>query len=167
MNSPATLQMATIVFVAALIAATITDIVWLRIPNWIPLCIAVGFLVAAMAEPRSLAWWGSHVAAGGIVLLAGMAVFAWGKIGGGDVKLLTAVALWFGLAQLPALLLAIGVVGGVVSIACVVLRGAGSGAILEYFGMRALALEQGQGVPYAVAIAVGCWLMAGSLMTKA
>jgi Flp pilus assembly protein protease CpaA len=165
MSSPALLQMATLVFVGSLIAATITDIVWLRIPNWIPVCIVVLFLVAAMAEPRSLAWWGSHLGAGVLVLVAGMGVFAWGKIGGGDVKLLTGVALWFGLAQLPALLLAIGVVGGAVSIACVVLRGFGSGAVLEYFGMRAVALEKGQGVPYAVAIGAGSWLMAGGLMT--
>jgi prepilin peptidase CpaA len=165
MTSPALLQMATVVFVGSLIAASITDIVWLRIPNWIPACVVALFLVAAVAEPRSLAWWGSHLGAGGIVLLVGIGVFAWGKIGGGDVKLLAGVALWFGLAQLPALLLAIGVVGGVVSIACVVLRGFGSGAILEYFGMRAVALEKGQGVPYAVAIGAGCWLMAGGLLT--
>jgi Flp pilus assembly protein protease CpaA len=165
MTNPALLQIAIVVFVGSLIVATITDIVWLRIPNWIPVCVAVLFLVAAMAEPRSPAWWGSHLGAGGIVLLAGVVIFAWGKIGGGDVKLLTGVALWFGLGQLPALLLAIGVVGGVVSIACVVLRGFGSGAMLEYYGMRAVALEKGQGVPYAVAIGAGCWLMAGGLMT--
>jgi Flp pilus assembly protein protease CpaA len=69
------------------------------------------------------------------------------------------------LAQLPALLLVIGVVGGVVSLACIVLRGFGSYAILEHFGMRAVALEKGQGVPYAVAIGAGCWLMAGGLLT--
>jgi prepilin peptidase CpaA len=165
MSGAALLQVATLIFVGLLIVATITDIIWLRIPNWISAGIAVLFLGAAVTEPRSLAWWGSHLGAGGIVLLVGMAVFAWGKIGGGDVKLLTGVALWFGLAPLPALLLAIGVVGGVVSIACVVLRGYGSGALLEYLGMRAVALEKGQGVPYAVAIAAGCWLMQGGLLT--
>jgi prepilin peptidase CpaA len=165
MTGATLLQMATVVFVGSLIAATITDILWLRIPNWIPACIVALFLVAAMTEPRSLAWWGSHLGAGGIVLLAGIGIFAWGKIGGGDVKLLTGVALWFGLAQLPALLLVIGVVGGVVSLACIVLRGFGSYAILEHFGMRAVALEKGQGVPYAVAIGAGCWLMAGGLLT--
>jgi prepilin peptidase CpaA len=164
MNSPALLQVATIVFVGSLIAATITDIVWLRIPNWIPACITGLFLLAAMAEPRSLAWWGSHLGAGGIVLLVGMGVFAWGKIGGGDVKLLTSVALWFGLSPLPELLLAIGVVGGAVSIVCVVLRGFGSGAMLEHLGMHAVALETGEGVPYAVAMAAGCWLRAGGLL---
>jgi prepilin peptidase CpaA len=165
MTSPALLQMATAVFVGSLIAATITDVFWLRIPNWIPACIVALFLVAAMTEPRSLAWWGSHLGAGGIVLLVGIGIFAWGKIGGGDVKLLTGVALWFGLAQLPALLLTIGVAGGLVSVACVILRGFGSGVILEHFGMRAVVLEKGQGVPYAVAIGAGCWLMAGGLLT--
>jgi prepilin peptidase CpaA len=159
------LQLATVLFVGLLIAATFTDILWLRIPNWIPIGIALVFLAAGLVEPRSLHWWGSHLGAGGIVLLAGAGVFAWGKIGGGDVKLLTGVALWFGLAPLPALLLAIGVVGGVVSIACLVLRGSGSGEVLEYLGVRAVALEKGKGVPYAVAIAAGCWLMAGGLLT--
>jgi prepilin peptidase CpaA len=163
-NSLAILQAATAVFVGLLIAAAITDIVWLRIPNWISAGVVLFFVAAAVAEPRSLAWWGSHLGAGCIVLLVGIAVFAWGKIGGGDVKLLTGVALWFGLAELPALLLAIGVVGGVVSIACLILRGTGTGAMLEYLGMRAVALEKGQGVPYAVAIAAGCWLMPGGLL---
>jgi prepilin peptidase CpaA len=165
MNSPALLQAASALFVGLLIAATVTDIVWLRIPNWISFGIVALFLAAAMAEPRSLAWWGSHLAAGGIVLLVGAAVFAWGKIGGGDVKLLTGVALWFGLAPLPALLLVIGVAGGVVSLVCLILRGYGSGAWLELLGMRAVALEKGQGVPYAVAIAAACWLMPGRLLT--
>ena len=84
-----------------LITATITDIIWLRIPNWIPAGIVVLFLTAAMAEPRSLDWWGSHLSAGLVVLLVGMVVFAWGKLGGGDVKLLAAVALLFGLTPLP------------------------------------------------------------------
>lgn len=165
MTSLTILQLATVPFVGLLITASFTDILWLRIPNWIPLGIALLFLGAAMAEPRSLSWWGSHLGAGGIVLLVGMGIFAWGKIGGGDVKLLTGVALWFGLSQLPALLLAIGVIGGVVSVACIVLRGSGSGALLEYVGLRAMALEQGQGAPYAVAIAAGCWVMAGGLLT--
>jgi prepilin peptidase CpaA len=164
MSGLAVLQAATVLFVGLLIAATITDIVWLRIPNWISAGIALLFLAAAVAEPRSPAWWGSHLGAGCIVLLVGIGVFAWGKIGGGDVKLLTGVALWFGLAPLPALLLAIGVVGGVVSIACLVLRGSGSGRWLGNFGMRAVALEKGEGVPYAVAIAAGCWLMSQGLL---
>jgi prepilin peptidase CpaA len=164
MTSLAVAQAATLVFAGLLIAATITDVMWLRIPNWISAGVIVAFLGAAMAEPRALAWWGSHLGAGAVVLVVGMAIFAWGKIGGGDVKLLTGVALWFGLAPLPALLLAIGVVGGVVSIACVVLRAQGSAAVLGYLGMRAVALEKGQGVPYAVAIAAGCWLMPGGLL---
>jgi prepilin peptidase CpaA len=164
MNSLTTLQLAIVPFVGLLIAATITDIIWLRIPNWIPVGITLLFLCAAMTAPRSLSWWGSHLAAGGIVLLVGMGIFAWGKIGGGDVKLLTGVALWFGLAPLPALLLVIGVAGGVLSIVCFVLRLYGLSAVLEYLGMRAAALEKGQGVPYAVAIAAGCWLMPGGVL---
>ena len=165
MNSPAMLQSSVVLFIGFLAAATFTDIVWLRIPNWISAGVAVLFLAAGMAEPRSLDWWGSHLAAGLIVLVVGMAVFAWGKIGGGDVKLLAGVALWFGLTPLPVLLVAIGVAGGAVSIVCLVLRGYGSGALLELLGMHAVVLEKGQGVPYAVAIAAGCYLTPDGLLS--
>jgi prepilin peptidase CpaA len=165
MNGLAISHTAIVLFVGLLAAAAITDIVWLRIPNWISIGIALLFLVAAMAAPRVVNWWVSHFAAGFIVFLFGIAIFACGKIGGGDVKLLAAVALWFGLTPLPELLLAIGVIGGVVSIACLILRVYGSGAWLELLGMRAVVLEKGQGVPYAVAIAAGCCLTFDGLLS--
>ena len=165
MNDPALLQSVIVLFAGLLITAAVTDIIWLRIPNWISAGAVLLFVVAAMTQPRTLAWWGSHLAAGGIVLLVGMGIFAWGKIGGGDVKLLTAVALWFGLTPLPLLLLAIGGAGGLVSIICLVLRGYGSGAWLELHGMHAVVLEKGQGVPYAVAITAGSYLMLDGLLT--
>lgn len=165
MTSQAILQASTAIFVGLLIIAAITDVLWLRIPNWISAGVVLVFLLAAMAEPRSAGWWGSHLGAGGLVFLVGMAIFALGKIGGGDVKLLTGAALWFGLAALPVLLLLIGLVGGVVSVVCLLLRGSGYGASLDYFGLHAVVLEKGQGVPYAVAIAAGCWLMPGGILT--
>jgi prepilin peptidase CpaA len=147
MIGPAVLQSVIMLFAGLLIVAMVTDIVWLRIPNWIPVGVGLLFLTAAMVEPRSLVWWGSHLAAGLVVFLVGIGLFAWGKLGGGDVKLLAAVALWFGLAPLPGLLVAIGVVGGAVSIACLVLRFYGMGRWLELLGVRALVLQSGQGAP--------------------
>jgi prepilin peptidase CpaA len=139
-------------------AAAITDIRSLRIPNLIPVLLIALFFVAALATRRPVAW-GSHLAAAGIILAVGIGLFAWGKFGGGDVKLLTAVSLWQGLHLLPALLVAVAIVGGVLGLVCLLMRRSGFGVFLAARGIQAISLEDGAGIPYAVAIGVGCGLL--------
>lgn len=138
--------------------AALADIAYLRIPNVISLSLVVLFFAAALVSPQPVNW-GSHLAAGGIVLAVGMGLFAWGKIGGGDVKLISAAALWNGLTLLPSLLLAIGVIGGLVAVVWLVLRRSGMHLLLETHGMPTASLQSGVGIPYAVAIAAGCLLL--------
>jgi prepilin peptidase CpaA len=144
-----------------LATAVLTDLHALRIPNMIPLLLVGLFVVVAVlsvwtARPVD---WPSHLLAGGIVFAAGLGLFAWGKIGGGDVKLLTAVALWHGLRLLPELLLATALLGGVLGLAFLVLRKSGLAAVLAASGVRSVVLEDGAGIPYAVAIVAACGLM--------
>lgn len=47
------------------------------------------------------------------------ALFAMGVMGGGDVKLLGAIALWFPWSQLPSMLMIMAIIGGVVTLATV------------------------------------------------
>jgi prepilin peptidase CpaA len=102
---------ATLAFVALLLAAAITDVLRLRIPNLIPLALLGGFAlliaIGEVAEPLG------HLAAMLIVLALLLPLFAFGMLGGGDVKLLAAAALWLGLADLPLLLLLVGIIGGI------------------------------------------------------
>jgi prepilin peptidase CpaA len=147
-----------VVYGGLLAASAVWDFAYLRIPNLFSLLLAGVFLIAAILAPRPVNWI-SHIGAGAIVLVVGIGLFAWGKIGGGDVKLFAAAALWNGLGNLPALLLAIGIIGGIVAIGCLVLRGLGAGFFLESRGVPAVALEAGKGIPYAIAIAAGCLLL--------
>jgi prepilin peptidase CpaA len=103
-------MVATLVFAVLLAAAAISDVLRLRIPNLIPLLLLAGFglvvMLGAVENPLG------HVAAMLIVLAVLLPVFALGVLGGGDVKLLAAAALWLGLAKLPLLLILVGLVGG-------------------------------------------------------
>ena len=69
------------------------------------------------------------------MLVAGMAVWRCGWLGGGDVKLIAALSLWAGADQLPVLLLAIGVSGGALAVAILLARrlghSAGAAMLLE------------------------------------
>lgn len=162
--------MSAIVFQASIVglitllaAACIADVASMRIPNWTSIGIAGFFLVAAFATPHGMPWWASHVGAGLVVLFVGMAIFAFDLIGGGDVKLLAAGSLWAGFGQLPTLLLAIGIIGGGLIIAVWALRRIRLGVLLAARNISIVSLQDGKGIPYAVAIAVGCCMLLPNL----
>ena len=135
-----------------LAAAVASDVAALRIPNFVPLALALLFLPAALLSPGPVDWL-SHLGAAAIALAVGIGLFAWGKLGGGDVKLIAAVALWHGLRLLPALVLLIGIIGGIAAILVLVLRWAGVGRFLAARGADLVALRTGADIPYALAIA--------------
>lgn len=101
----------------ALLFAAFTDIRHRQIDNWLNAAIALG---------APLFWWASGlylwpgvalqlgVAFGAFLILAGL--FALRAMGGGDVKLLTALALWIPFSQFFELLLMMALVGGVLTI---------------------------------------------------
>ncbi|MFW2830868.1 A24 family peptidase [Sphingomonas sp. ID0503] len=131
----------------ALLTAAATDLRARRIPNW---------LTAAIALTAPLFWLAS-----GIDLWPGMAIqlavavgvfclfaiaFAYRLMGGGDVKLLGALALWLPLASVPPLLMLTGILGGVLT--------------LFMLAWRWLRANHAIEVPYGVAItAAGLWVI--------
>lgn len=104
-----------------LIVAAVSDITRYRIPNTIVYAIVAAFAVGAIAN---FAWpaivW--PVAAGLVVFVVGAVLFAFGMFGGGDVKLLAAMALWTGFADLPRFLLIMGVAGGLIGLVLLLKR---------------------------------------------
>lgn len=133
--------------IALLIAAT-TDLRARIIPNRLNLAIA-------LAAP--LFWWSTgldvwpgialQLALGATVFAAFAGLFALGMIGGGDVKLIGALALWLPLAPLAELLMLMAIGGGLLSAATLV--------------VHRLRRAKGQPeVPYGVAIAAaGLWVI--------
>jgi prepilin peptidase CpaA len=109
------------VYVVPLFVAGVCDFRTLRIPNWLTGAFALAFPLGALAAGQPIDWV-SHIAAGLAVFAVGAALFAMRFLGGGDVKLLAATALWIGLAQLLPFLVLVALVGGVFAIGCVLLR---------------------------------------------
>ena len=79
------------------------------------------------------------------------ALFAAGAMGGGDVKLLTALALWLPPARFAQLLVVMALTGGVLALLCVM------GPTMK----RRSRQQPASAVPYGVAIAGGAlWVLA-------
>ncbi len=129
------------------------------IPNAIAVALVVLFIATALLLPFEMTWmeWLSHVGAAVAVFIGGAVAYAFNKMGGGDVKLLTAVAFWAGFEHLTELLLYVAVAGGVLAIGLIVLRkliislGSAITRLAEVKLPRVLL--EGEAVPYGLAIA--------------
>lgn len=132
---------------AALLAAAIADVRRFEIPDSLSVAIlllAVGFGLATPGFP----WW-QHLAAVALLFGLGLLAFARGWLGGGDVKLLVAIAGWTGLQGLPLQFALVAVAGGLLTLALVVARR------VVPSGRGGQLLRLGGPIPYAVAIFAG------------
>jgi prepilin peptidase CpaA len=75
--------------------AIITDFKTLLIPNWISLALLAAFVPFAILHvPFDILV--GHLLAMGVVLILSISFFIAGWMGGGDVKFMSAIALWMG-----------------------------------------------------------------------
>lgn len=139
-----------------LIWAAISDIRSFEIPNWIPVAIvglyAAHVIVRNVFFPEhGLVAWLPAVGAAAIVLAVFTFLFARGMIGGGDVKLLSAVTLWPGASMLINLLFWTSVGGGILALFLLMRQ--------KYMSPRARGEKEGnvakEEIPYGIAIAFG------------
>jgi len=102
-------------FAVLMAAAAFEDFRRFTIPNWLTVGLCALWPLSLLAAP-SMAGALGDLACGLVVFAAGALLFARGYIGGGDVKLLAVAALWAGPGQLPSLLIATGLLGGVLAL---------------------------------------------------
>lgn len=99
MFTPAELTNAVVlIYMGLLLTAAYTDFRFYKIPNKIVLSILILYPAYVVSSPVAVPWDTSLMVAG-IVFLAGLLLFRFGAMGGGDVKLLVAVMLWSGLGN--------------------------------------------------------------------
>jgi len=139
------------------VSASVEDLAWRRISNWIPLtAAAAGIAIHLYAN----GWKGALDA--GLGMVAGFLVFlifyVLGGMGGGDVKLMAGFGAIVGIERiLPAALWTAGI-GGIIAGSVLAVRGLkrwrrrsdGSGSEHE--------TERDKSIPYAPAIAMGALL---------
>ncbi len=145
-------QLLAVVAFACVAGAAIADIRRFEIPDGWSIAVAALFVVFAAVELPPGDWW-RHAAAGAATFTVAVLLFARGWLGGGDVKLVAAVACWTGFAGLPMMLLGTVFTGGGLALAAVCAR-----RLLPQSTYPAL---QADGpLPYAVAILGGTALFA-------
>lgn len=139
----------------ALIAAAIYDVATYTIPNWLSLALAAIFPLAALSVGLSAGAIGMHFGVGFLVLLAGMGLFAAHVVGGGDAKLLAAASLWMGPAALVQFFVYAALIGGALAFALILFRMARLPRAVAGVPWLERLHEKRQGVPYALALAIG------------
>jgi prepilin peptidase CpaA len=143
------------IFLLFLLIAAIEDGWRMRIGNWVSASIVAGAFAAAALKGPSIELW-QNLALFAAVLAIGTLMFARGWMGGGDIKLLAASALWFDLSTGWRLLVAIAIAGGLETFIVFSLRRLPWPPIMP---QRVLLLRRREGIPYGIAIAVGAALM--------
>jgi prepilin peptidase CpaA len=145
-----------LVFPALVIAGGLKDFTSFTIPNWLSVSLALAFLPAALVSGLPMGQIGLSVGVGFVLLIAGMAMFAAGWIGGGDAKLFAAAGLWIGWPGAIEFVLYTTVAGGALAVLLMSARL----SPLPAYAVRGPVwvnrlLEKGGPAPYGVAIAIG------------
>ena len=134
-----------------LILAAFGDLWRLQIEDWLSAGVALlAFLALAIDRPSAGLW--QNLLLFAIVLGVGTLLFVRGWMGGGDVKLLAACALWFDLDSGWKMLVAVAIAGGLESLAVMLLRLIPWSDRLRH---RLAWLRKDEALPYGVAIAAG------------
>ncbi|WP_323990942.1 prepilin peptidase [Nguyenibacter sp. L1] len=147
-------------FALLLLWAALRDIAVRLIPDWLVSLVALSSISLAIIRHHALA----GLISGGILFCLGFACWSRGWMGGADVKLLGAVGLAIQPRQIPDLVLAVTLAGGVLAVlylmarTFVAERGGGAiprGRIARVLRIERWRLHRGCPLPYVCAIAVG------------
>lgn len=147
---------AVLAFAGLMMTAAFEDFRRLVIPNWLVLAlVALWPLALVSGAVRPAAALGA-LGIAALLFIAGALLFSRGLVGGGDVKLLCAAALWAGPAATPELLIVTAVLGGVLSLVLLSPLGAHlhfAGRL--FFGPPGITTvtDERVPVPYGIAIA--------------
>jgi len=140
------------VFVAEMIDVAVSDVRSFQIPNRIPLILIASFLAVAVFSGMGWTDFLSHISSGFVLFVLSTALFMGGIWGGGDAKLLPAVALWVGLVGQPRFLLVMAFVGGLLAVSALMVRHMPLRRVAFIHAWGENFMTSGQ-VPYGLAIA--------------
>lgn len=144
-----------------LVAAAISDFRSMTIPNIYAGGIVLAFIPAYLADSLTgqgmefFFGWQSHLIAALAVFAISFLLFSLRILGAGDSKLATAIALWAGLAGLPAFLSYMAIVGALLAVATKVMNVKQLASAPKEGSWIAQAQAGRPAVPYGIAIGVG------------
>lgn len=135
--------------------AASSDLLTMTISNRVSLLLIAGFLVLALASGMGLTAIGLHIAAGAVVLVVAFTCFAMGWMGGGDAKMASAIALWFGFTHLLEFLIYASLFGGALTLLLLEFRRWPLPYALNGQAWLLRLHHQDTGIPYGIALAIG------------
>lgn len=126
------------------------------IPNWLSIVIIAAFLGYDFSENGGL-FIGPHLLVAIGVLIFLLPLFAFGKMGGGDIKLIASLAIWIGPLSIFDFVVLVSLMGGLLAVTylCV-------GRIVQmqfvfakfWIGFQSGKIGFQEGIPYGVAISI-------------
>ena len=137
--------------------ACITDLRGLKIPNILPVFVAVlfvAYVVCGIWGGASYDSYFGNVIAGVSMFVLTFVLFSVGMFGAGDAKLVSALSFWVGLKGLPAFLFFMTAMGGILGFVALALIKYGVPSPLRKGCLKTLSKEK-PSIPYAVAIFAG------------
>jgi prepilin peptidase CpaA len=154
-----------VVFPFAMAFAALSDLLTMTIANRVSLLLLATFTVIAPFTGMDWATYGMHFAAGAMVLVVTFTLFAKGGLGGGDAKLLTAIAVWCGMSDvLVEYMLYTTLLGGMLTLSIVMWRGS---FFAQYAGAHFAFAEKlarnDVGIPYGIALGAAGLITAPSM----
>lgn len=139
----------------ALMFAALTDLQRRQIDNWLNAAIALSAPLFWLASGQGLVDVGFHIVIALVIFTLLAVLFAFGAMGGGDVKLLTALALWIDPISFVKMLGIMSVLGGLLTLVMVAIHHARK--------------QKGRiAVPYGIAISfAGIWVIFSEYLSHA
>ena len=148
-----------LLFPALMAFAAASDLFTMTISNRVSLALAAGFLVLAPLGGMGLQDMLLHLGAGAAVLAVAFACFAMGWMGGGDAKVATAVALWFGFDHLLEFLVFASLFGGALTLLLLQFRQWPLPYPLSGQAWLNRLHDKQSGIPYGIALAIGALMV--------
>ena len=142
-------------FPALVIVAALRDLTSYTIPNWISLALVAAFPLAALVAGMPAGSVLPSLAVGAIALIAGIAMFSLGWIGGGDAKVFAAAALWLGWPAVLPFAVWTALAGGGLAVALLWSRRVAQPVAGRGPGWFGRLMTPGGDVPYGLAICFG------------
>ena len=139
--------------------AAASDLLTMTISNRISLLLVAGFVLLAALSGTDIHEVVSHLGAGAVVLAVAFGCFAMGWIGGGDAKLVAAIALWFGFGHLMDYLVYASIGGGALTFLIIQFRRWPLPAAIGAQSWVQRLHETDGGIPYGIALALGALMI--------
>ena len=140
-----------VALVLVLVYVSYCDVRYRIIPNGASLAILVGFFAIGILHPISLSDWILHGMIGVIAFAVTLGLFAMRLLGGGDVKLFSALAFYMGSDMILSFLLLMTLIGG-----CLGILRLGAFLYRDFLAGHRINLRSAlrADIPYGLAIAI-------------